>query len=191
MYVEPMPPKTLVHYHSQFTACFHVHCTHFCCDSDPCQSTSLTWFWSYQPSLPSHLGSDPSQPGFLCPCLPIVIIYVYRISTYFVWLFSLLLVLVVQSLSCVQIFATSWAMQPSRLLCPWDFPGKNTGMSCHFLLQRIFPTQGSNLCLLHWQADSLPLSHPGSPLFSYNHLELGQLLHIYWFSLPTACTLFS
>ena len=32
-----------------------------------------------------------------------------------------------------------------RLLCPWDFPGKNTGASCHFLLQGIFPTQGLNL----------------------------------------------
>ena len=34
-----------------------------------------------------------------------------------------------------------------RLLCPWDFPGKNTGMGHHFLLQGIFPTQGSNLCV--------------------------------------------
>ena len=32
--------------------------------------------------------------------------------------------------------------------CPWDFPGKDTGVCCHFLLQRIFPTQGSNLDLL-------------------------------------------
>ena len=31
-----------------------------------------------------------------------------------------------------------------RLLCPWDFPDKNTGVSCHFLLQGIFLTQGSN-----------------------------------------------
>ena len=31
----------------------------------------------------------------------------------------------------------------SRLLCPWDFPGKNTGVGCHFLLLGIFPTQGS------------------------------------------------
>ena len=41
---------------------------------------------------------------------------------------------------------------PVRLFCPWDFLGKNTGVSCHFLLQGIFPTQGSNLnllCLLH------------------------------------------
>ena len=38
---------------------------------------------------------------------------------------------------------------PSRLLCPWNFPGKNTGVGCHFLLQGIFLTQGSNLHLLH------------------------------------------
>ena len=48
---------------------------------------------------------------------------------------------------------------PARLFCPWDFPDKNTGMDCHSLLQGIFLTQGSNLCFLHWQADSLPLSH--------------------------------
>ena len=53
--------------------------------------------------------------------------------------------------------------QPTRLLCPWDFLGKSTEVGYHFLLQGIFPTQGSNLCLLHWQADSIPLSHLGSP----------------------------
>ena len=49
------------------------------------------------------------------------------------------------------------------LLCPWDSPGKNTGVGCHALLQGIFPTQGSNPRLLHWQVDSLPLSHQWSP----------------------------
>ena len=39
----------------------------------------------------------------------------------------------------------------------------NTEVGCHFLLQGILPTQGLNLCLLHWQAGSLPLSHQGSP----------------------------
>ena len=53
--------------------------------------------------------------------------------------------------------------QPTGLLCPWDFPGKNTGVGCRFLLQGIFPTQGLNLCLLHWQADSLLVSPPGKP----------------------------
>ena len=55
-------------------------------------------------------------------------------------------------------------LQPARLLCPWDFPGKVTGVGCHFFFQGIFPTQGLNpclLCLLHWQADSLPLAPPG------------------------------
>ena len=42
-------------------------------------------------------------------------------------------------------------------------PGKNAGAGSHFLLQGIFPTLGSNLCLLHWQADSLPLHYLGSP----------------------------
>ena len=50
---------------------------------------------------------------------------------------------------------------PTRLLCPWDFPVKNTGVGCHFLLQGIFLTQGSNPHLLHWQRDSLPLSRLG------------------------------
>ena len=38
---------------------------------------------------------------------------------------------------------------PTRLLCPWDSPRKNTGVDCHSLLQRIFPIQESNLGLLH------------------------------------------
>ena len=56
-------------------------------------------------------------------------------------------------------------LQPTRLLYPWNFPGKNTGVGCHFLLQGIFPTQRSNLCLLgllYWQVDSLPLGRLGS-----------------------------
>ena len=56
-------------------------------------------------------------------------------------------------------------LQSSRLLCPWDFPGKNTGMGCHFLLQWILSTQGLNrclLCLMYWQTNCLPLSHQES-----------------------------
>ena len=37
----------------------------------------------------------------------------------------------------------------ARLLCPWDFPEKNTGVDCLFLLQGVFPTQGSDAGLLH------------------------------------------
>ena len=51
---------------------------------------------------------------------------------------------------------------------PWDSPGKNSGKGCHALLQKIFPTQGSDphlLCLLHWKVDTLPLTPPGKPNF--------------------------
>ena len=47
-----------------------------------------------------------------------------------------------------------------------DSPGKNSGVGCHALLQRIFPIQGLNLrlsCFPRWQADSLPLVPPGKP----------------------------
>ena len=54
-------------------------------------------------------------------------------------------------------------LQPTRLFCLWDYSDKNTGVGCHFLFLGIFLTQGSNPCLLHWQLDSLPLSHLGSP----------------------------
>ena len=50
-------------------------------------------------------------------------------------------------------------LQPIRLLCPWNSLGKNTGVGSHFLLPGIFLIQGSNLHLLQWQADSLPLRH--------------------------------
>ena len=71
--------------------------------------------------------------------------------------------------SCVWLFEIPWTAA-TRLLCSWNFPGKNTGVIYHFLFQEIFPTQGSNLhllLLLNWQADSLPLP-PGKPI-SYYH----------------------
>ena len=57
-----------------------------------------------------------------------------------------------------------YGLQLTRLLCPWDSPGKITGVGCHFLLQGIFLTQGWSLSLLHWQVGSLPLAPPGQPL---------------------------
>ena len=54
-------------------------------------------------------------------------------------------------------------LEPSRLFCPWDSQGKNTGADSHTLLQGIFPTQGSNLGLLHCRQILYHLSHQGSP----------------------------
>ena len=131
---------------------------------------------------------------------------------------------------------------PTRFFCSWNFPGKNTGVGCNFLLQGIFQTQGSNpdllhfrqilyglshwgrpvavaqglnscgfwalehrfssgtrtqlfcsmwdhpgsnLCLLHWQADSLPLRHQGSPgiftllkCFIEKQIQIESTLHL-------------
>ena len=65
-------------------------------------------------------------------------------------------------------------LEPTRLLCPWDFPGKNTGVGSHFLLQGIFPTQGLNLHLqrlLHWQADSFTTEPPGKPPLKWSIIQ--------------------
>ena len=67
-------------------------------------------------------------------------------------------------------------LQSARLLCPWDFPGKNTGVGCHFLIQGIFPNQGSNLsllCLLQGQEGSSPLAPPPRKGIAQGLLWLG------------------
>ena len=56
-------------------------------------------------------------------------------------------------------------LQPTRLLHPWNFPGKNTGVVCHFLLQGIFLTQESNPGLPHCRQMLYHLSHLGSPKY--------------------------
>ena len=67
--------------------------------------------------------------------------------------------------ACVQSCPT--LCKPMDCSPPGSFVlGENPGTGCHFLFQGIFPTQGSKVCLLrflHWQADSLPLCHLGSP----------------------------
>ena len=91
----------------------------------------------------------------------------WRQGQYFLYtlLFSsqhtITLMVCVQSLCHVWLFLQPHGLKPARLLCSWDFPGKNTGPGCHFPLQGIFPTQGLNPCPSHWEADSLPLCHLG------------------------------
>ena len=67
------------------------------------------------------------------------------------------------SLSRGQLFATLWTVAP-RFLCPWDSPGKNTGVGSHSLLHRISPTQGSKSGSSTVQADSLPSEPPRKPV---------------------------
>ena len=72
---------------------------------------------------------------------------------------------VVESLSPVLLFCYPKTEEPARLLCPWDFPGKNTGAGCNFLLPGIFLALQLNPSLLHCQGNSFLLSHQGSPRF--------------------------
>ena len=54
-----------------------------------------------------------------------------------------------------------YGLQPARLLCQWNFPGKNTRVSCHALLQGIFLTQGSSLCFLQCRENLFITEPPG------------------------------
>ena len=59
-------------------------------------------------------------------------------------------------------------LQSTRILCPWDFPGKNTGVGCHFLLQEIFLTQGLNTwgsCIVGATREPLVEEAVFSPLY--------------------------
>ena len=82
--------------------------------------------------------------------------------------------LLMQCVLCAQSCPTRvtlWNV-PARLLCPQNFPGKITGVVCHFLLQGIFLTQGSSLyllCLLRLRWILYPLSHQGIPSVQFSH----------------------
>ena len=88
---------------------------------------------------------------------------------------------VLSRFSCVLLFVTPWSV-PTRLSCWRDSPGKNTGVSCHAILQGIFLTEGSNLhllCLLHWQAGSLPLVAFGKSLIPISIFLLSVCLSLW------------
>ena len=77
------------------------------------------------------------------------------------WIDSLKVKVKMELLSRVLLFVIPWTAA-HQLLHPWNFPGKSTGVGCHFLLQGIFLTQGSN-----WspalQADTWLSESPGKP----------------------------
>ena len=89
------------------------------------------------------------------------------------WLHSdKILFMSAESLSHVWLFATPWAVAP-RLLCPWDSPGKNTGVGSHSLLQGILRTQGLNPGLLYSRQILYHLNHLESNFgFFSNHLKI-------------------
>ena len=80
------------------------------------------------------------------------------------------------SCSVVSTSFRSHGLLSTRLLCPWDFPGKSTGVGCHFLLQGIFLTQGSNTGLLHCRQTLYPLSYQGSPQAKWGGIQMARSL---------------
>ena len=88
-----------------------------------------------------------------------------------------------ESVSRLAVSDTLWpqGLQPTRLLCPWHSPGKNTRVSCHSLLQGIFPTQGSKSGLLHCRQIIYQLSHQGSPIYvcMYMHIYINVCVYTY------------
>ena len=62
---------------------------------------------------------------------------IFSLFIFFSTLYLVVVVVVVQSLSRVQLLQP-YALQPARLLCPWNSPGKNTGVGCHLLLQILY-----------------------------------------------------
>ena len=78
-------------------------------------------------------------------------------------------------LGCSVMSHSLWphGLYPTRLFCPWDSLGKNTGVGSHSLLQGIFLNQGSNPCLLHCRQILYCLTHKGSPKSSQHRLKNG------------------
>ena len=72
---------------------------------------------------------------------------------------------------CIRLLATPWTIA-TRLLCPWDSPGKETGVLSHSLLQGIFPTQGLNLGLLHCRQFLNHRSHREAQLQTLNKAQI-------------------
>ena len=77
---------------------------------------------------------------------------------------------------------------PARLHCPWDFPSKNTGVSCHFFLQEIFLTQESNPRLLHWCNGRWILSHWAIRGFPWCSLCFRKAIYTIWALYSRAAT---
>ena len=80
------------------------------------------------------------------------------------------------SVSCSIVSNSLWpcGLWPTRLLCPWNFPGKNTGVGCYSFFQGIFLTRGSNSGLLQLSKGHLQDIMEGNKLFRKEGMEEGR-----------------
>ena len=117
--------------------------------------------WTSHPVVPTR---NPNPVGFLAGLLNSRVLTLRESS-----LTKKVLQVIWQAcvLSCSVMSDSLWphGLKPTRLLCPWDSPGKNTRVGCHNLLQGI-SLKGLNPSLLHhlhWQVSALLLVPPGKP----------------------------
>ena len=105
----------------------------------------------------NHLTSDClwCAQHCVCSCAKYNLQFIWKRQDWGTWhlifpvIYSCVRVCMLSRFSRVWLCATLWTVACQAPLCPWDSPGKNTGVGCCALLQRIVPTQGLNLCLLH------------------------------------------
>ena len=90
-------------------------------------------------------------------------LYASKITSIFLLIFHSIIISERESCSVMSDSLLPHGLQPARLLCPWDSPGKNTGVGFHALLQGIFPTQGLSPGLPHCRWIIYQLSHKGNP----------------------------
>ena len=121
--------------------------------------------------------------------------HTYAKTMIVLWLKETLVCVRIQLRGHVQLFATPWTVAHQA---PWsmEFSRQECWSGCHFLLQGIFPTQGSNphlLHLLHWHVDSVPQHHLGNLrkgievdyLKKSLHLSHANLMKIYFVSIKS------
>ena len=148
---------TLFYLQTVFT--FYLHIADQASDlsvQNPMTTTYLTGHLTSVSNVPAPRWCPAEleqKPIFKHPCILRMIVCI------------LLCVRVRSVAKCFQLFATPWTV-PMRLLCPWIPQAKILQWVAISSSRGIFLTQGSNQSLLslrQWQADSLPLSHLGSP----------------------------
>ena len=122
--------------------------------------------------------SDTTQPGTAQNVISFLLIpKVFSITTDLYFFYFRICVCMLSHFSRIQLCVTPCTIAHQALLS-MGFSSKSTRVSCHFLLQGIFPTEGWNpsiLCPLHWQVGSLPLAPPGNFRMKWSEAKVTQL----------------
>ena len=157
MFVENSQSLPLHYLHKG--ACMHARSLQSCltlCDPMDCNPPGSSLLGIPQARILEQVtissSRDLANPGIELASLmsPALAAGFFITSTTWLEPIYIKVVVMVQSLSHLRLLRPH-GLQPASLFCPWDSPGKNTGVGCHFLLQGIFPTQESNQGLLHYR----------------------------------------